>query len=64
MAILVYDKNKKEVVPIEKVTSKVELKSNHCADYVNMRKTWSGTTQVEFSQTTMDQDIADRNKGR
>tara|TARA_R100001594_G_scaffold29316_1_gene54801 strand:- start:1323 stop:1517 length:195 start_codon:yes stop_codon:yes gene_type:complete len=64
MAIFVYDKNKKEVVPIEKSTNKVELKSNNCADYVNMRKTWSGTTQVEFSQTTMDQDIADRNRGR
>jgi len=64
MAIFVYDKNKKEVVPIEKATNKVELKSNNCADYINMRKTWSGTTQVEFSQTTMEQDIADRNRGR
>ena len=64
MAIFVYDKNKKEVVPIEESTNKTELKSNNCDDYVNMRKTWSGTTQVEFSQTTMDQDIADRNRGR
>tara|TARA_R100000742_G_C4265074_1_gene83054 strand:- start:665 stop:859 length:195 start_codon:yes stop_codon:yes gene_type:complete len=64
MAIFVYDKNKKKVVPIEKVTNKVELKSNNCANYVNMRKTWSGQTQVEFSSTTMEQDIADRNKGR
>jgi len=29
--------------------------------YINMRKTWSGQTKVEFSQTTIDQDIADRN---
>ena len=36
------------------VTGKV---SNH----INMRNTWSGQTQVEFSQTTMDKDIADRN---
>jgi hypothetical protein len=64
MAIFVYDKNKKKVVPIEKATNKVELKNNNCSDYVNMRKTWSGQTQVEFSSTTMDQDIADRNKGR
>lgn len=64
MAIFVYDKNKKEVVPIEESTNKVELKSNNCADYVNMRTTWSSQTQVEFSQTTMEQDIADRNKGR
>jgi hypothetical protein len=26
-----------------------------------MRTTWSNQTQVEFSQTTMDKDIADRN---
>ena len=64
MAIFVYDKNKKEVVPIEESTNKTELKSNHCADYVNMSTTWSGQTQVEFSQTTIDQDIADRNRGR
>jgi len=30
-------------------------------NYVNMRNTWSGTTKVEFSTTTMDQDIAERN---
>jgi hypothetical protein len=34
---------------------------NNTKDYVNMRKTWSGTTKVEFSETTMDQDIAERN---
>ena len=28
---------------------------------INMRNTWSGQTQVEFSQTTIDQDIAERN---
>ena len=28
---------------------------------INMRNTWSGQSQVEFSQTTMDQDIAERN---
>ena len=28
---------------------------------INMRTTWSGQTKVEFSQTTIDQDIADRN---
>ena len=64
MAIFVYDKNKKEVVPIEESTNKVELKSYNCADYVNMRTTWSSQTQVEFSEKTMEQDIADRNKGR
>tara|TARA_Y100000310_G_scaffold220005_1_gene221433 strand:+ start:353 stop:559 length:207 start_codon:yes stop_codon:yes gene_type:complete len=32
------------------------------SNHVNMRKTWSGTTKVEFNQTTIEQDIADRNK--
>ena len=32
------------------------------SNYVNMRNTWSGTTKVEFSQTTIDEDIAQRNK--
>ena len=36
-------------------------KHNNTKDYVNMRKTWSGTTKVEFNQTTMDKDIAERN---
>ena len=31
------------------------------SDHINMRSTWSGQTQVEFSQTTMDKDIAQRN---
>ena len=35
--------------------------SGNISDYINMRNTWSGQTKVEFSQTTMDQDIADRN---
>ena len=30
-------------------------------NHVNMRKTWSGTTKIEFSSTTMEQDIAQRN---
>ena len=36
-------------------------KHNNTKDYVNMRTTWSGTTKVEFSTTTMDKDIAERN---
>ena len=30
-------------------------------NHVNMRTTWSGTTKIEFSQTTMADDIAQRN---
>ena len=29
---------------------------------INMRKTWSSQTKVEFSQTTIDEDIKRRNK--
>ena len=36
-------------------------KHNNTKDHVNMRNTWSGTTKVEFSETTMEQDIAERN---
>ena len=35
--------------------------SGKISDQINMRTTWSGQTQVEFSQTTIDQDIAERN---
>ena len=28
--------------------------------YINMRTTWSGQTKLEFSQTTMDEDIKSR----
>ena len=31
------------------------------SDHINMRKTWSGTTKVELSQTTIDEDIKQRN---
>ena len=31
------------------------------SDSINMRKTWSGQTKMEFSETTMDKDIAERN---
>ena len=29
---------------------------------INMRKTWSGTSKIEFNTTTMDKDIAKRMK--
>ena len=38
-------------------------KLNNAKDYVNMRTTWSGTTQIEFSKTTMEEDINRRNNG-
>ena len=35
--------------------------SGKISNYINMRNTWSGQTQVEFSLKTMDEDIAERN---
>ena len=34
---------------------------NRASDYVNMRNTWSGTTKIEFSTSTMDKDIREMN---
>ena len=36
--------------------------SGKISNHINMRTTWSGQTKVEFNQTTMDADIAARNK--
>ena len=33
------------------------------SDHINMRKTWSGTTKIEFSETTMDESIEKMNNG-
>ena len=38
-------------------------KRNNTKNYVNMRTTWSKTTQVEFNQTTMDESIKKMNNG-
>ena len=56
--------NKSESIP-GKITEcecgKVFGVSSRISDHINMRNTWSGQTQVEFSQTTIDKDIAERN---
>ena len=57
MAILIYDKEKGKVVELKQAP----VNLNNTKDHVNMRTTWSGQTQVEFSQTTIDEDIAQRN---
>ena len=53
-----------EVIP-EKVTKckcgKIFGATGKVSDHINMRTTWSGQTKVEFSQTTIDEDIAERN---
>ena len=58
MAIFKYDKEKGKVVELKEVPVNIDDTRN----YVNMRTTWSGQTKVEFNQTTMDEDIAQRNK--
>ena len=58
MAIFVYDEKKKKMVEVKSPPVNIDDTRN----YVNMRKTWSGQTKVEFNQTTMDKDIAQRNK--
>ena len=61
MAIFIYcDKCEKTVEP-NSCEHKFELSRNNTKNYVNMRTTWSGQTQVEFSQTTIDKDIKQRN---
>ena len=55
--IYIYDKSSEKWIEANKTPREFDDTRNH----VNMRTTWSGQTQVEFSQTTIDQDIADRN---
>jgi hypothetical protein len=57
MAIFKYDKKKGKIIELKEIPVNIDDTRNH----VNMRKTWSGQTKVEFSQTTIDEDIAQRN---
>ena len=57
MAIFMFNKDDGKIVEVKEIPISIDDTRN----YVNMRRTWSGQTQVEFSQTTIDQDIADRN---
>ena len=61
MAIFIYCEKCKKVVEPNSCEHKFSLKHNNTKNYVNMRTTWSGQTQVEFSQTTIDEDIKQRN---
>ena len=61
MAIFVYCKDCKKTVVPNSCGHKKELFRNNTKNYVNMRTTWSGQTKVEFSQITIDEDIAERN---
>jgi|TARA_R100000084_G_C4622627_1_gene134009 hypothetical protein len=56
MPIFVFDKDDGKVVEVKEAPIKFDDTRNH----VNMRTTWSSQTKIEFSSTTMDQDIANR----
>ena len=60
MVSIICEKCKKVVSPGE-CEHKFNFMHRDTRNHVNMRTTWSGQTKVEFSQTTMDQDIKDRN---
>ena len=48
-----------ELVPY--IPKKRKFSDGPISNQINMRTTWSGQTKVEFSQTTMDEDIKARN---
>jgi hypothetical protein len=49
MAIFMYDKDLKKVVPVDEIPI-----GKKTSNYINMRKTWSGTTQIEFNYTDIE----------
>ena len=57
MAIFMFNKDEGKVVEVKDTPIQFDDTRNH----VNMRTTWSSQTKVEFSKTTMDEDIAQRN---
>ena len=60
MAYYKYDKKKKKVVEV--TPEKFNFKEGKISNYINMRKTWSGTTKIEFNTCTMDESIKNMNK--
>tara|TARA_R100001509_G_scaffold164391_1_gene141795 strand:- start:343 stop:540 length:198 start_codon:yes stop_codon:yes gene_type:complete len=64
MAIFIYCEDCKKTVKPGSCKHKKNFNqtSGDIGKYINMRKTWSGQTKVEFTTTTIDQDIADRNR--
>ena len=61
MARIRWERNKNgKLVPYK--PKKFNFADGAINNHINMRKTWSGTTKIEFSETTMDEDIANRNK--
>tara|TARA_R100000458_G_scaffold25592_1_gene23031 strand:- start:799 stop:990 length:192 start_codon:yes stop_codon:yes gene_type:complete len=62
MAVFVYCKECKKCLEPGSCEHEFNLNRESMSNYINMRNTWSGQTKVEFSQTTIDKDIAERNR--
>ena len=61
MARIRWERNDKGEL-VEFHPNQVSFADGPISNHINMRTTWSGQTKVEFNQTTMDKDIAERNK--
>ena len=47
---------------VEFFPNQISFADGAVSNHINMRTTWSGQTKVEFTQTTIDEDIAARNR--
>ena len=50
-----YDEKEKKVVEV--TPEKFHFKKGKIGNHINMRKTWSGTTKIEFSESTVEKSI-------
>ena len=50
-----YDKDKKKMVEFN--PNNKSFSDGAVSNHINMRKTWSGTTKIEFNTTTIDEAI-------
>ena len=57
MAIFIYCEKCEKVVEPDSCNHKFELSRNNTKNYVNMRTTLSGTTKMEFNETTVEKSI-------
>ena len=55
-----YDKDKKKMVEFD--INKQDFSNRPISDYINMRKTLSGTTKIEFNSESMQDSIDRMNK--
>ena len=60
MAIFIYCEKCEKVVEPDSCNHEFSFQHNNTKNYVNMRTTLSGTTKMEFNQTTMADDIKSR----